>query len=30
LAKGIATGEAPSVNKLRHLDEAEIQQYRSQ
>jgi len=30
LAKGIATGEAPNVNKLRHLDEAEIQQYRSQ
>ncbi|KAF9696303.1 hypothetical protein EKO04_005331 [Ascochyta lentis] len=30
LAKGIATGEAPSVNKLRHLDEAEISQWKSQ
>ncbi|KAF1939610.1 hypothetical protein EJ02DRAFT_424718 [Clathrospora elynae] len=30
LAKGIATGESPSVNKLRHLSEEEIQQYRSQ
>jgi hypothetical protein len=30
LAKGIATGEAPSVNKLRHLDQAEIQQWKGQ
>ncbi|KAF1361750.1 hypothetical protein EJ07DRAFT_109743 [Lizonia empirigonia] len=30
LAKGIATGEAPSVNKLRHLDESEISQWKSQ
>jgi general stress protein 26 len=29
LAKGIATGDSPSVNKLRHLSEQEIQQYRS-
>jgi len=29
-AKGVATGEAPSVNKLRHIDEAEIQQWRTQ
>jgi len=28
-AKGVATGEAPSVNKLRHIDEAEVQQWRS-
>lgn len=28
-AKGVATGEAPQVNKLRHLDEDEIQQWRS-
>jgi len=28
-AKGVATGEAPAVNKLRHLDENEIQQWRS-
>jgi general stress protein 26 len=26
LAKGVATGEAPDVNKLRHLSEAEVQQ----
>ncbi|OAL45053.1 hypothetical protein IQ07DRAFT_577299 [Pyrenochaeta sp. DS3sAY3a] len=30
LAKGIATGEAPSVNKLRHISEAEVQQWRAQ
>ena len=24
-AKGVATGEAPSVNKLRYIDEAELQ-----
>ena len=30
LAKSVATGESPNVNKLRYLDEAEIQQYRSQ
>jgi len=29
LAKGMATGEAPSVNKLRYLDEAELAQWRS-
>jgi len=29
LAKGVVTGEAPSVNKLRQLSEAEIQQWRS-
>jgi len=29
VAKGVATGEAPSVNKLRHLDEAEVAQWRS-
>lgn len=28
-AKGVATGGAPSVNKLRHLTESEIQQWRS-
>lgn len=30
LAKGIATGEAPSVNKLRQISEAEVQQWRAQ
>ncbi|RAR09096.1 bli-3 protein [Stemphylium lycopersici] len=30
LAKGIATGDSPSINKLRQISEAEIQQYRSQ
>jgi len=25
-AKGVATGEAPAVNKLRHLDESELEQ----
>jgi hypothetical protein len=29
LAKGVATGEAPSVNKLRHLSEQELQQCKS-
>jgi len=29
LAKGVATGEAPNVNKLRHLDESEVAQWRS-
>lgn len=29
LAKGVATGEAPSVNKLRHLSEQEVSQWRS-
>jgi len=29
-AKGVATGEAPSVNKLRYLDDKELQQWRSQ
>ncbi|TKX21527.1 bli-3-like protein 1 [Elsinoe australis] len=27
-AKGVVTGSAPSVNKLRHLDENELQQWR--
>lgn len=30
LAKGVATGEAPNVNKLRQLDEEDIKQWRSQ
>ena len=25
-AKGVATGEAPSVNKLRYLEESELEQ----
>lgn len=29
LAKGVATGDAPDVNKLRHIEEAEVQQWRS-
>jgi general stress protein 26 len=29
VAKGVVTGEAPSVNKLRQLSESEIQQWRS-
>jgi len=29
-AKGVATGETPSVNKLRYLDDKELQQWRSQ
>jgi len=28
-AKGVATGEVPNVNKLRHLSEQEVQQWRS-
>jgi hypothetical protein len=30
LAKGVATGSSPNVNKLRHISEAEIQQWKSQ
>lgn len=30
LAKGVATGSSPSVNKLRHISEAEVQQWKSQ
>ncbi|KAF2687891.1 hypothetical protein K458DRAFT_385461 [Lentithecium fluviatile CBS 122367] len=30
LAKGVASGEAPSVNKLRHISEAEVKQWKSQ
>ena len=30
VAKGTVTGEAPSVNKLRHISEAEIQQWKAQ
>lgn len=29
VAKGAITGEAPAINKLRHLDESELQQWRS-
>lgn len=29
VAKGVVTGEAPSVNKLRQLSESDIQQWRS-
>jgi hypothetical protein len=29
VAKGAITGEAASVNKLRHLSEAELQQWRA-
>jgi len=29
VAKGVATGDAPNINKLRHLDEAEVAQWRS-
>jgi len=29
VAKGVVTGEAAQVNKLRHLDESELQQWRS-
>ncbi|EME42356.1 hypothetical protein DOTSEDRAFT_73245 [Dothistroma septosporum NZE10] len=29
VAKGVVTGESPQVNKLRHLSEEEIQQWRS-
>ena len=28
-AKGVTTGEAPSVNKLRYLDEKDLDQWRS-
>jgi general stress protein 26 len=30
LAKGVATGESPNVNKLRHISEAEVKQWKSQ
>ncbi|PSN64219.1 hypothetical protein BS50DRAFT_575662 [Corynespora cassiicola Philippines] len=30
LAKGVATGEAPSVNKLRQISEAEVKQWKAQ
>jgi len=30
LAKGVVTGESPSVNKLRYLSEEEVQQWRKQ
>ncbi|KAF2240838.1 hypothetical protein BU26DRAFT_191863 [Trematosphaeria pertusa] len=30
LAKGVATGESPAVNKLRQISEAEIQQWKAQ
>jgi hypothetical protein len=30
LAKGVVTGEAPNVNRLRKIDEAEIMQWRAQ
>lgn len=29
VAKGVVTGESPAVNKLRHLEEAELQQCKS-
>ncbi|KAF2237513.1 hypothetical protein EV356DRAFT_18228 [Viridothelium virens] len=29
-AKGVATGQAPEVNKLRHISEEELQQWREQ
>jgi len=29
LIKGVATGEAPNINRLRHISEAELEQYRS-
>ena len=29
VAKGVITGEAPNVNKLRHLSESEVNQWRS-
>lgn len=29
LAKGIATGEAPSVNKIRHISEDEVKEWKS-
>ncbi|KAF1916369.1 hypothetical protein BDU57DRAFT_516446 [Ampelomyces quisqualis] len=30
LAKGVATGSPPNVNKLRHISEAEVKQWKSQ
>ncbi|KAH7410369.1 bli-3 protein [Phaeosphaeria sp. MPI-PUGE-AT-0046c] len=30
LAKGVATGQSPNVNKLRHISEAEVKQWKSQ
>lgn len=30
LAKGIASGEAPAVNKLRHISEEEVKQWKAQ
>ncbi|CAI6334632.1 unnamed protein product [Periconia digitata] len=30
LAKGVASGEAPSINKLRHITEAEVKQWAGQ
>lgn len=30
LAKGVASGEAPSVNKLRQISEEEIKQWKAQ
>jgi hypothetical protein len=30
LAKGVATGSSPNVNKLRHISEAEVKQWKSQ
>ena len=29
VAKGVVTGEAPSVNKLRYIDESELKQWRA-
>ena len=29
LAKGVATGEAPSVNKIRHISEEEVKQWKA-
>jgi len=29
VAKGVVTGQSPQVNKLRHLEESELQQWRS-
>lgn len=30
LAKGVASGESPAVNKLRQISEAEVKQWKSQ
>ncbi|KAF2012367.1 hypothetical protein BU24DRAFT_376113 [Aaosphaeria arxii CBS 175.79] len=30
LAKGVSSGEAPAINKIRHISEAEVQQWRAQ